>query len=113
MSDEEAYWHGCRDKLRYDSNASAKDALLSIRKRRNVSRPDNINLYLCKFCQGWHLGHKNTMPRKQKRIQLALPKSHEVQPRKQHAPQRPAFNDPLPPIIPGTLNLGELLKELL
>lgn len=110
MSENE-YWKGCADKIRYNNAAKATAAMLSIRKRRNISRPDNLNPYLCKFCKGWHIGRNNSQPRKKRVVALATPKPvlTLLNNRKEQAEPH---NDKLPPIIPGTFNLGELLKDL-
>jgi predicted restriction endonuclease len=49
-----AWKHGCCNKQRFNSEASANNVLKDYAKRKFVL---NGNAYKCRFCGAWHIGH--------------------------------------------------------
>lgn len=47
----------CFHKIKYDSKEDAKRFFNLIKKR--LSDKKGLSYYKCKFCKGWHIGHKN------------------------------------------------------
>lgn len=61
--------HACRDKSQYSNKQRAIDAMrnieLSNRNRLrfgigNYKNKGKLNVYFCKFCGFWHIGHKGS-----------------------------------------------------
>lgn len=47
-----------RKKVQYKSKGAAEAAIRSLRKRpERVKDDDTLNVYKCKYCYRWHVGH--------------------------------------------------------
>jgi hypothetical protein len=44
----------CHKKIRYQHSQTAENAVRSMEAKYG----EPMNKYLCKFCSGWHVGHK-------------------------------------------------------
>lgn len=47
----------CTGKARHDTRAAARKALESLIRAKKARRAWN-DVYACRFCDGWHVGHK-------------------------------------------------------
>jgi hypothetical protein len=45
---------GCEGKVRHTERA---DALQHLRQLRRIDHAWHLNIYRCRFCKGWHVGH--------------------------------------------------------
>lgn len=57
MSDRRSYpeFHSCIRKRRYESERTAAAATVLCFKKEEHK---DMNVYRCRFCNGWHVGHK-------------------------------------------------------
>lgn len=55
-----AYLKGCKGKIKYDSAGHASWSLKDMVSSGMVATNEKMNVYLCRFCKHWHIGHKET-----------------------------------------------------
>lgn len=48
---------GCTEKVRHDNRQTALAAMWSLVHRRGAC-PARYNVYRCRHCPGWHVGHR-------------------------------------------------------
>jgi len=67
----------CGNKKKYDSETHARWVINSIQKEGIKNFSLIMNIYECKFCHKWHIGHKNNKgkPEYDKKLSILL---HEV-----------------------------------
>jgi len=56
MTEEVFRWNHCEKKKKYTSIKMATKRIKQIKKRGNIC--DGLNVYLCKYCGFYHIGHK-------------------------------------------------------
>ncbi len=60
-------YYSCTRKVRYSKKKSAVNVVKAM-KKKGVIFTEEPNIYKCKYCGGWHLGHKR---KKRKKVQYA------------------------------------------
>lgn len=50
-------WNSCHRKVRYGRRKTAKSAVLAMRAKGAL----NLHAYECRYCDGWHIGHKRSV----------------------------------------------------
>ena len=58
MKQKDFIFHHCLRKKRYKNKKAALNKLKRI-KRKGWIVDSRANAYKCKFCEGWHLGHRH------------------------------------------------------
>lgn len=49
-------FYSCEKKIRFRNRKRAVNTLRNIKKKEIITKP-NLQIYKCKFCDGWHIGH--------------------------------------------------------
>ena len=52
----------CLRKIRYASKKAAKRRVRIMKTSPKYADTDGLKAYACKFCQGWHIGHRRWKP---------------------------------------------------
>lgn len=52
----------CTGKRRFDTDREARDLLVKMRRQKTAG--PLMGVYRCRFCEGFHLGHKRSNGRK-------------------------------------------------
>lgn len=52
--------NACTGKRRFFTLGSAMDAIKKLRRKPCARHPETLRAYHCRFCNGFHFGHKGT-----------------------------------------------------
>ena len=58
--DRDFFLKSCKGKVKYDSISHGEWSLNGMIENGLVASNEKMNVYPCKFCKHWHIGHKET-----------------------------------------------------